>query len=400
MKICLISNLYKPYNKGGAEQVVENTIEGLKTQGKQVVLITTKPFKNLSSLRAKVSEENGVKTYRFYPLNLFSYINIDKHNILIRFFWHLFDIFNNHSYFVIKNILQREKPDIVHTHNLKGIGYLTPKAIKTLKIKHIHTLHDIQLASPSGLMIKNKENNWQQKGMPSKIYSLICKYLFNSVSTVISPSKWLMDYYKNKKFFNTSARVIIRNPINKKEIIQSSLESQQHSKDIVNFLFIGQIEKHKGILFLINAFNSLKELNIKLDIIGSGSQLENAKKISKNDNISFYGKLPHKETLEKITTTNFVIAPSLCYENSPNIVIEALNAGKPVITADIGGTAELININNGYKFEAGNKEDLINKIKLAMENINNFNSNTIRETINGLSLENYIEKLINLYKIK
>ena len=40
MKICFINNLYKPYNKGGAETVIENIMSGLVFRGHEVVLIT------------------------------------------------------------------------------------------------------------------------------------------------------------------------------------------------------------------------------------------------------------------------------------------------------------------------------------------------------------------------
>ncbi|MFH1565247.1 MAG: glycosyltransferase family 4 protein, partial [bacterium] len=181
-----------------------------------------------------------------------------------------------------------------------------------------------------------------------------------------------------------------------------------------NFLFIGHIEHHKGILFLIDAFNSLRNrhrvgsatspnlpddkmlLNTELDIIGDGSLLEKSKKIAK-DNINFFGRLSHAETLNKIQATDFVIMPSLCYENSPNVISEALSAGKPVIAADIGGAAELVKPENGYKFEAGNKKDLINKIKLGTTKLPTFNSNTIKNTVDKLGVGDYTEKLINLY---
>ncbi|MFH1565502.1 MAG: glycosyltransferase, partial [bacterium] len=255
MKICLISNLYEPYNRGGAEQVAKDTINGLKNKGENVFLITTKPFKNLSSLKPEITEENGIKTYRFYPLNIFFYFNINKHGALSRLIWHIWDMFNTHSYFTVKKILKTENPDIVHTHNIKGIGYSIPKAIKDLKIKHIHTLHDIQLASPSGLMFRGKEYSWQQVGFPIKIYSFLCKHLFSSPQIAISPSEWLMNYYDQKGFFKKSQKAILRNPINTKELV---LNDQETNREKINFLFIGHIEHHKGILFLIDAFNSLR----------------------------------------------------------------------------------------------------------------------------------------------
>jgi glycosyltransferase involved in cell wall biosynthesis len=395
MKVCLISNLYHPYSRGGAEQVVKNTIDGLKKRGVEVILITAQPYKGLSSLKPKPTEENGIKIYRFYPLNLFFYTDDYKHNALVRLLWHCFDVFNLHSYFVVKNILKREKPKIVHTHNLKGIGYLIPRAIRLLMLMHVHTLHDIQLHSPAGLMIKGEESSWQQKGILTKLYSKICKKLFNSPSVVISPSKWLMNYYyAEKNFFKKSKKIILRNPVDMK------MQKCKNAKIRNNkFLFIGQIEKHKGVLFLIDVFNALYDLNIKLEIIGDGAALKKAKQIAQNnENITFRGKLSHEDTLNYLNSANFMVVPSLCYENSPNAVSEALSAGKPVIAANIGGAAELIIEGiNGYKFEAGNEKDLINKIQLAIGNIDKFNANEIRSTAKEWGINNYIDRLIALY---
>ncbi len=43
MKICIINNLYPPFARGGAEQVVKKTIDNLLTRGHRVVLITSTP---------------------------------------------------------------------------------------------------------------------------------------------------------------------------------------------------------------------------------------------------------------------------------------------------------------------------------------------------------------------
>ena len=43
MKICLINNLYKPFNRGGAEKVAETIVDGLIKAGHEVFIISTKP---------------------------------------------------------------------------------------------------------------------------------------------------------------------------------------------------------------------------------------------------------------------------------------------------------------------------------------------------------------------
>ena len=155
MKICLISNLFPPIERGGAEKVAQAMARGLRKAGHDVFIISTKPQGEF-----KQEIEDNLKIYRFRPLNIYYYLNDFKHHAIVRLLWHFFDIFNFHSYFVIKKILINEKPDLVISHCLMGIGFLLPTLIKRLKIKHFHVIHDVQLAVPSGLILKGQENNF------------------------------------------------------------------------------------------------------------------------------------------------------------------------------------------------------------------------------------------------
>ena len=91
-------------------------------------------------------------------------------------------MFDVGSYFKVKSILKKEKPDVVMTHNLKGVGYLIPKVIKGMGLKYVHTLHDIQLIHPSGLMIHGREQ--QINSIFAKLYVSVCRWLFGSVSKI------------------------------------------------------------------------------------------------------------------------------------------------------------------------------------------------------------------------
>jgi hypothetical protein len=46
MKICLINNLYKPYNIGGAEQVISLLVDAFEKENNQVFVISTSPKKD------------------------------------------------------------------------------------------------------------------------------------------------------------------------------------------------------------------------------------------------------------------------------------------------------------------------------------------------------------------
>ena len=85
MKVCLINNLYDPYSRGGAEQVVKNIAKGFIDDDHEVVIITTKPFRGEEK---KAIEK--IKIHRFFPWNLFWIGNIHKHNPVVRLVWHFF----------------------------------------------------------------------------------------------------------------------------------------------------------------------------------------------------------------------------------------------------------------------------------------------------------------------
>jgi len=100
-------------------------------------------------------------------------------------------------------------------------------------------------------------------------------------------------------------------------------------------------------------------------IIGSGSQLEVAQNLAKdNPRIKFLGYQPEEKIQEYFSQADYTIVPSLCYENSPTVIFESLSAGVPVIASDLGGIPELVRAGeNGYLFRAGDRRELISVIQ-------------------------------------
>ena len=66
---------------------------------------------------------------------------------------------------------------------------------------------------------------------------------------------------------------------------------------------------------------------------------------------------------KKMQENNLLIVPSLCYENSPVVIFEAMGQGLPVLASNIGGIPEIIKKNGGFLFEPGNEKELITKLQ-------------------------------------
>ncbi|MBU1131905.1 glycosyltransferase [Patescibacteria group bacterium] len=385
MKICLISNLYAPHSRGGAEKVAESMARGLRSAGQDVFVISTKP-----QFGFKKEILNNIPIYRFKPLNLFYYLNDFKHNAVVRLFWHFIDMFNMHSAFVVNKTLKKEKPDFIITHNLKGIGLLIPLIVKKIKIKHLHILHDVQLSVPSGLIIKGNEKSFVVNGLPTKIYEFLCKKLFDSPESVVSPSQWLMDFYVDKGFFLNSKKTILRNPID-------FISHEQTRMRTNKFLFAGQLEKHKGIEWLIDIWQK-NNIASELLVAGNGSWSADIK----NEKIKFLGKLNQSELNEALAQSDFLILPSLCYENSPTIIPISYANSTPVIAADIGGTAELVDEGKtGFIFTAGDSDSFLNAFSrarsLSPEELTLMKKNSFEKSAD-YDFKKYIAIILNLLK--
>lgn len=387
MKICLIHSLYSPYSRGGAEVVVEIIAKELARQNHEVILITL-------GRKDKVEQQGKIKIYRIKPFNIFSFLDITKKPIWLRLFWHPLDVFNLSSYSKVKKILASEKPQVVMTHNLKGLGYLIPKAIRQSDVAHIHTLHDVQLARPSGIIFFNQKKPFL---IIDKVYERFTRKLFGSPQHVISPSKWLMDYYTKRGFFYNSQKIILQNPVVFKKIKPIT---QEKTDGKVHLLFVGQIEKFKGILFLIKVLKNIPQTNWHLTIVGSGKSEHEVKDlIVGDDRFEFVGRVPQENLSDYFRQADLSIVPSLVYENSPKVIDESLVANVPVIAADIGGVSEMVKDNyNGFTFAAGNEKNLAEVLEYFLnhpEKIEDLKKNCF-VSVRDYSVGNYIKKLLSL----
>lgn len=403
MKICILSNLYPPFVRGGAEIVAAMQAEALKASWQHVFVVSSRPKyirlpqSNVPQIDFfSVTEDvvNDVSVFRFRPVNLYYYPDDYKFPGFIRLFWHLWDTFNIFSYFTVKKILLEEKPDVVVSHNLMGLGFLLPKLIKKLKIKHVHVVHDLQLITPSGLIIKNHEQALTHRFFRWIGYVWVMKKLFASPNVVISPSKFLLDAYNQRGFFPGSRKMVLPNPIN------SLQDIKKVPGDDFELLYLGQVNKAKGVIKLVKYFREISKKHIKLNIVGMGQDLDEAKKLAKGDKrIIFHGWLESQTLRPLLARMDILLVPSLCYENSPTVIYEALSIGLPVITADIGGAAELIRESyNGWVVPAGDFQALNTKILSLYEQREQLSAmaDNCRASVADFQIDNYISNLLKI----
>ncbi|MBW2045840.1 MAG: glycosyltransferase family 4 protein [Deltaproteobacteria bacterium] len=371
MKICIISNLYNLYVLGGAEINTQRLAKAL-SRDNEIFVVTTKPFNNISSLFAQQEVREGTRIYRFYPLNLYSIYFHKKRRIvpLIKIIWHILDLWNIHTFLVVLRILNKEKPDIIHTSNLDGLSFSVFWVAKFLKISLVHTLHDYHLLCPYANFIcpYTEFNICKKRSFPCRIYSLFKRIIVDNIpELIITPSRFIIDMHREYGFFKKVNAKVIPYFIEIKEKVAREFDSR--GKEMFDILYVGRLSKEKGIDVLIRSFRELKGNFLRLDIVGDGPENKFLKELAMEDKrVIFYGKVKDCEIDEFYKGADVVVVPSVWYENFPTVVLEAVSFGVPVIGSNIGGIPEQIQDgSNGFLIRPKDSEDLKQKIKIFID---------------------------------
>lgn len=145
------------------------------------------------------------------------------------------------------------------------------------------------------------------------------------------------------------------------EIISNGVDSGDFSKDTepkkedkkIEILFVSRLIKGKGLQFIIpemKRINQECDNRVNLVIVGDGPYREELEEITQKSGASLYvrfeGKKNKKELYPYYKSADFFILPSES-EGMPNVVLEAMAMGLPVIMTPCGGSKELVQ-GNGY----------------------------------------------------
>lgn len=395
MKIGIITNLYPPHTRGGAENVIVRTVGQLLALGHDVFVITGQP-KRLGG-QVTLDRSSTERVYRFYPQNLYFTLDDYKYPKALRLFWHIIDTFSWKSANTVRQILLDEHPDVVITHNLKGLGVNIPRAIREVGVPHVHVLHDLQLLYPSGLLLAGQEKMPFFVKPAYDAYQYLYRIRIGNPDVVLSPSEYLRQAYLDAGYFKNTEVRVLRNP----PPAQSAPRPSRRSPGPLRIFFVGQLADHKGIAFLLQAYKRMV-MERSLLIVGDGPLRPVVEKAVEGDKtIRYLGYMPPGELSKFFSVVDVVVVPSLCYENSPTVIYEALNAGLPVVASRIGGVGELVQEGvSGYLFKPGDTTDFLR----AMTELDTHKDaliaagETIRATVADFALDKYADRLIDIVR--
>ncbi|OQX22589.1 MAG: hypothetical protein BWK75_00345 [Candidatus Altiarchaeales archaeon A3] len=410
MKICIICIFYPPYTFGGGTVFVKTLAESMSKRGHDVFIITTKPYDGSASIHSSVWTVNGVRVYGFCPTSVQNIpIYSGKVSKYSRIFTFLLNFWNPLSYYLVRKILKKEKPDLVNIHGATYLSYSVYSAVRSLNIPYISTLHDVWTFYPlnnlpyldkiAGVKYPFLNDNYKVYDIISSIYAKINRIIIGNPNYVTFVSNAVKNIYLDYGFFNQSKKIVLPNIF---EIDETESKKEKTNKKTFDIIYAGGLERKKGGHTLIKAFRKIHDKYIRLHIFGSGEYEVYFKKLAEGDKrIIFYGQMPNEELQKFYKISDIAVMPSEYFETFGRIIIESFRVGVPVIGSNVGAIPELIKEGyNGFLFEPGNDEQLKNKLEYAIlhkEELKEMSINCIN-TAKKYSVENNIYKLEEIFK--
>jgi len=249
--------------------------------------------------------------------------------------------------------LKRIKPDIIHTH-LGIIIYFLPY-IYLNKCKCFHTVHNI----------------------PQKDGKRIYNFFYKKKVMLIGISETIAQMIR--EFYNIKYSIpVIYNPVNLckfKEILPAKYNNT------ITLIIVARLCLQKNHKLLLEAFSKIIKENVQLKIVGDGplknELIEYASNLGISKKVEFLGQ---RDDIVYLLKSSDIFVLSSLWEGLPLSVLEAMAAGLPIISTDVGGVKDIVK-DNGILVERGNAKKLYEAIIKLVGN------SSLREEMGKKSLE-------------
>jgi glycosyltransferase involved in cell wall biosynthesis len=266
------------------------------------------------------------------------------HNRLRSFIERLVPAIKRLFYFVW--LLLTKRVDKVFVFAAQGFGFYE-KGLMILLAKLFRK--DTVLALRSGFLMKDIR--------ASKSFKKRARIIFKYCDVIICQSSNWINFLESEVGVSSQKITIIANTV---DMPQNKVELTAHNP--VNFLFMGFIEKNKGIFDLITALSGVESSDWHLDIAGEGIGSKRIKnKIRESgleEQITYHGWVHGAEKDKLLQNADVIILPSY-HEGMPNVLLEAMASSTAVIASNVGGIPDLVEHGqNGYLVEAGDIDQL------------------------------------------
>jgi glycosyltransferase involved in cell wall biosynthesis len=356
LRFCMITTFYPPYNFGGDGIFVRRLSNELARRGHQVDVIHC-----IDAYRLLARQEPA-RTYDDHP-------NVTVHGLTSPFGF-LSPLATQQTGFPffksgrIQQILEKGF-DVIHYHNVSLVG--GPKILECGQSIKLYTMHEYWLICPTHVLFRFNRAactrphcflcNLTYKRPPQWWrYLGLLEAAVKHVDAFIAPSRFSKD--RHYEMGLDVPIVYLPNFVPTAEATSPTSEGAVgEASEEPYFLFVGRLEKLKGLQTLIPVFRHYRKA--QLLIAGTGSYESRLRQLAEGSvNIRFLGHLSGQRLQALYRQAVAVIVPSITFEMFSLVTIEAFRQKTPAIVRNLGGMPEIIE-ESGGGFVYETEEELV-----------------------------------------
>ena len=380
MKIILVN--YRYFISGGPERYYFNIKEILERNGHEVIPFSVKSSRNVPN------------DYEKYFLDIvddevyFAQAKKKTPKMILKSFTRMFYSFEAKK--KMKQLISDTKPDLVYIMQMHNkISPSIVDAAREMNVPVIHRISDFQYMCPNALFYNDRIGVCEDCLKGKRMSCVKYKCVLNSpvYSGIKMMAKWMHDIMKVHRridaFVVPSEFTLGRLheygiPMEKLNHIPTFFNLKEVNPEVEYkpfVLFVGRIEKQKGLMSLVKAFETipyeLKIIGVSNDgfedelkqylgrPINGDLNVEETTAYGKNGNIHFLGRKKFEDIVPYLKSCMCTVVPSEWYDNFPNVVLESYAYKKAVIATDFGSLQYMVDEGNtGMKFRYADLDDL------------------------------------------
>lgn len=266
-------------------------------------------------------------------------------------------------------LIRNLQPTVVHVHHYVHMGLEYLQVIKQIdpSIRIMMTLHEyVAICFNQGQMVKTGTNRLCFRESPDDCHRCFPEHsledfwlrkhrfqsLFRMVDQFVAPSEFLRQRYIEWGL-GPDQIVMIENGQADREMLSPRPIAEGETRN--RFAFFGQINPFKGVDLLLKGLSSLKKSErrrIVLEIHGTNLEEQTQefqdtirklrKPLEAEGCLQWVGRYEPFQMAGRLAAVDWVVIPSIWWENSPMVIQEAFTFGRPLVGSDIGGMAEKI----------------------------------------------------------
>lgn len=335
MKVLVVSNLYPPDYIGGLELSAQKTVDGLRSRGYEVDVLTRQPpagtdvppephVHRLLSFTPEIADEElrlkHPRMHGWWPLYL--RLRAPRPNQPI-----------------VRQFLEGRSYDVAMFFGMQCIGPALFHVLDRAGIPVLWNMGDYFMLEQQKIEATSRLAQWNLSLFSRRWYRMFRSIRYDFVSF---NSHFLESRYREGGFPMRHSFVIHRG-IDFPVISDDELGLPREPR----FLIACQLERHKGIHVAIDAASRVREKDWNLQIVGDGPEpyrtevRQQVCELGLGDRIEFLGRRPHADVIAEMRSAIAFINPPIWDEPFGRTSIEAMACGAPLINSDSGAIREI-----------------------------------------------------------